>query len=307
VRTLEENQSQWGGTRDTVFFITWFGQCLLHVVVTSFGQGLHSIPLKWSNDQLWVPQFSSLAVFSCLRAISTSWSLSPLQCWSHEKHKSKGGKTTCTRLETQQTHAHKPRREHKTRRREFTTQTVLKSLTRWFECVVAKSRSLRMFGECLVFCSMRLWVPFIALRQLGAVGDQIGRQFLPSIGWHTRQSGAPPDMNSSCMVPDLLPYRAQPTIGPSVPLAHQTVRCDQLTVGAGHASPADCAADRWPRAPLAHRTVRWLLAATPLSFSRERRVRRRASLGTGQSGATQAGSGLAELSQIFSIFFWCFS
>jgi hypothetical protein len=24
-----------------------------HVVVTSFGQGLHSIPLKWSNDQLW--------------------------------------------------------------------------------------------------------------------------------------------------------------------------------------------------------------------------------------------------------------
>jgi hypothetical protein len=27
-------------------FIPWFGQCLLHVVVTSFGQGLHSIPLK---------------------------------------------------------------------------------------------------------------------------------------------------------------------------------------------------------------------------------------------------------------------
>jgi hypothetical protein len=27
-------------------FIPWFGQCLLHVVVTSFGQGLHSTPLK---------------------------------------------------------------------------------------------------------------------------------------------------------------------------------------------------------------------------------------------------------------------
>jgi hypothetical protein len=27
-------------------FIPWFGQCLLHVVVTFFGQGLHSIPLK---------------------------------------------------------------------------------------------------------------------------------------------------------------------------------------------------------------------------------------------------------------------
>jgi hypothetical protein len=99
---------------------------------------------------------------------------------------------------------------------------------------------------------MRLGVPFIAPRQLGAVGDPIGRQFLPSVGWHTGQSGVPPDMNSSCSVPDLLPYRAQPTVGPSVPLAHRTlsgahrtVQCDQLTVGAGHASPADCAADHW--------------------------------------------------------------
>jgi hypothetical protein len=36
------------------------------------------------------------------------------------------------------------------------------------------------------------------------------------------------------------------------------------------------------------------------AFSRERRVRRWASLGTGQSGAPQAGTGLAELSQNFS-------
>jgi hypothetical protein len=142
VRTLEENQSQWRGTRDTVIFIPWFGQCLLHVVVTSFGQGLHSIPLKWSNDQLWVPRFSSLAVFSRLQGISTSWSLSPLQCWSHEKHKSKGGKATHTRLETQQTHAHKTIREHKTRRREFTTQMVLKSLAPWSECVWWRSLSV---------------------------------------------------------------------------------------------------------------------------------------------------------------------
>jgi hypothetical protein len=27
-------------------FIPWFGQCLLHIVVTSFGQVLHSTPLK---------------------------------------------------------------------------------------------------------------------------------------------------------------------------------------------------------------------------------------------------------------------
>jgi hypothetical protein len=48
--------------------------------------------------------------------------------------------------------------------------------------------------------------------------------------------------------------------------APDTVRCAQPTVGARHASPADCAADCWPRAPLAHRTVQWILATSPFSF-----------------------------------------
>jgi hypothetical protein len=113
-----------------------------------------------------------------------------------------------------------------------------------------------MISEYLVYYSMRLGVPFIAPRKLGGVGDSIGKQFLPSVGWRTGQSGAPPDMNSSCLVLELLPYRAQQTVGPSVLLVHRTVRCDQLIVGADHASPADCTIDRWPRAPLAHRTVR---------------------------------------------------
>jgi hypothetical protein len=115
---------------------------------------------------------------------------------------------------------------------------------------------------------MRQGVPFIALRQLGAVGDPIGRQFLPSIGWRTEQSGLPPDMKTSSLVLDLLPYQAQPTVGTPVPLAHrtlsgahQTVRCDELTIGTGHASPTDCAADSWRRRLWltgqsgAHRTV----------------------------------------------------
>jgi hypothetical protein len=151
----------------------------------------------------------------------------------------------------------------KTRRREFTTQTELKSLTQQSKCVETESRCLKMFRECLVFCSMHLGVPFIAPKQLGAIGDPIGRQFLPSVGWHTGQSSAPPDMNSTCPVPDLLPFLVQSTVGPSVLLAHRTlsgahriVQCAQPTVGAGHASLADCAADRWVRAPLAHRAVR---------------------------------------------------
>jgi hypothetical protein len=121
---------------------------------------------------------------------------------------------------------------------------VLKSLTQRSECVVAKSRRLRMIKECLVYCSMCLGVPFIAPRQLGAVGDPIGRQFLPSVGWRTGQSGAPPDMNSVGPVPEILPYMAKPTVEPSVPLAHRTlssahrtVRCDQVTVGSATCRP----------------------------------------------------------------------
>jgi hypothetical protein len=47
--------------------------------------------------------------------------------------------------------------------------------------------------NALVCSSMRLGVPFIAPRQLGAVESNPGRQFLPSVAWRTRQSGAPPD------------------------------------------------------------------------------------------------------------------
>jgi hypothetical protein len=70
---------------------------------------------------------------------------------------------------------------------------------------------------------MRLGVPFIAPRQLGAVGIPFGRQFLPSVGWRTGQSGAPPDMNSPCPVPGVLPFLAKPTVELSVLLAHRTL------------------------------------------------------------------------------------
>jgi hypothetical protein len=80
----------------------------------------------------------------------------------------------------QHTHAHKPRLELETQHREFATQTELKSLTQSIKCVEAESGSLRMLREGLVVCSMHLGVP-IASRQLGAVGDQLGRLFLPYV------------------------------------------------------------------------------------------------------------------------------
>jgi hypothetical protein len=107
-----------------------------------------------------------------------------------------------------------------------------------------------MFLECLGVSSMRLAVPFIAPRQLGAVGGQQGRISLPSVGWRTGQSGAPPDSHCSCPVRDHLPILAQTTVADSWQLAHwtlsgahRTVRCPLPTVGAGHASLVDCATD----------------------------------------------------------------
>jgi hypothetical protein len=108
-----------------------------------------------------------------------------------------------------------------------------------------------MFLVSLGDSSMCLGVPFIALRQLGAVGGQQGRPSLPSVGWRTGQSGAPPDSHCRRSGADLLPILAQMTVASPGQLAHRTlsgahrtVRCPLSTVGVGHASPADCAADR---------------------------------------------------------------
>jgi hypothetical protein len=70
---------------------------------------------------------------------------------------------------------------------------------------------------------MRLGVPFIAPRQLRAVGGQLGRPNLPSVGWCTGQSGAPPDSHCSYPVRDLLPNLAYPTVAALGPLAHRTL------------------------------------------------------------------------------------
>jgi hypothetical protein len=99
---------------------------------------------------------------------------------------------------------------------------------------------------------MRLGIPFIAPRKLGAVESIPGRQFLPSVAWRTGQSGA-----------DLLPYLAKLTIGALGPLAHrtlsgahQTIRCPPSDRWLGHMSCAERAADRWLTGQSdAHRTV----------------------------------------------------
>jgi hypothetical protein len=121
---------------------------------------------------------------------------------------------------------------------EFTTRTELKSLTQSIKCTETECGRLRMLRVCLGDSSMRLGVPFIAPRQLGAVGGILGRLILPSVGWHTGQSGAPSDSHCSCPVRDLLPFLVHPTVVDSWQLvhrtlfgAHQTVWCPLPTVG----------------------------------------------------------------------------
>jgi hypothetical protein len=151
-----------------------------------------------------------------------------------------------------------------------------------------------MLKGCLVFSSMRLGVPFIALRQLGVVESIPGRQFLPSVAWCTGQSGA-----------DFFPSLVKPTVGGSEPLAHRTlsgahrtVRCPLLTVGSATrrariTRPTVGSADCWltgqsgapPNSPV-------IYSRTPLIASREQPVDRHrpgasdtVQCTTGQSGA----------------------
>jgi hypothetical protein len=132
----------------------------------------------------------------------------------------------------------------------FTTRTELKSLGMSIECAKMECGSLRMFRVCLVCSSMRLGDPFIAPRQLGAVESNPGRQFLPSVGWRTGQSGVPPNRHCSVSGADCFPKLVQPTIEYLEPLAHRTVRCPHQTVGSATchariARPTVGSADRW--------------------------------------------------------------
>jgi hypothetical protein len=151
-----------------------------------------------------------------------------------------------------------------TTRAHNTTQRVLYSNGALF--AITKNRMaeleswcLGILRECLVYSSMRLEVPFIAPRQLGAIESIPGRQFLPSVAWRTGQSGAPPDTVRCGFLSffgeaDRWRFRA---VG-----APDTVRCtpDSPVPPSDRwlcrASRADYVADRWPGRLLAHRTVR---------------------------------------------------
>ena len=163
---------------------------------------------------------------------------------------------------------------------------------------------------------MRLGVPFIAPRQLGAVENKSGRPSLPSVVGRTGQSGAHRTVSGARFL-SLYGEADRCRSGSRWRTGH--VRCTSdspvppSSRWPGHVSRADRAADRWPCRPLAHRTVR-CTPDSPVNYSRtstmnsrERPLRSRqpgapdtVRCTTGQSGAPDRNSLLAVHSQLFS-------
>jgi hypothetical protein len=147
---------------------------------------------------------------------------------------------------------------------EFTTRTELKSLIQSIKCAETECGRLRMLRVCLGDFSMRLGVPFIAPRQLGAVGDQQGSLRLPSVGWRTAQPGAPPDSHCRQSDADLLPILVQSTVAVLWQLAHGHCLVHTGQFGTSY-RPLERAMRRpriarpsvgSPDSPVPHRTVR---------------------------------------------------
>jgi hypothetical protein len=149
------------------------------------GRELHSTPLKWSNDQLEYHSFLLSLLFLVCEE-STHFGVSrPYNKDQSEMTRVREGSNThkSTAIRT-----HTAKTSSQMNSTKFTTRTELKSLRMSIECAKTECEWLRMIKVCFVFSSMRLGVPFIAPRQVGAVESNPGRQSLPSVGWHTGQA-----------------------------------------------------------------------------------------------------------------------
>jgi hypothetical protein len=107
---------------------------------------------------------------------------------------------------------------------ELQLKEVLKSQMQRTKCVIVESRHLRMFNGGLVRCPMRPRVPFVASRELGAIGAPFGRPLLPSICWRTGLSGAHWTVNST----QTRHNKESPDWLVSSSMGHRTIRCGAL-------------------------------------------------------------------------------
>jgi hypothetical protein len=144
---------------------------LLHVVASQWTRvALNSSQvIQWST---WIPQCSSFFTLSHLRGISTNGVSRPYNKDQSESTRVREGSNTHKSTEIR-THTAKTWAQMNSTK--FTTRMELKSLRKSTECVKTECEWLRMLKICLGNSSMCLGVPFIAPRQLGAVGGILGR------------------------------------------------------------------------------------------------------------------------------------
>jgi hypothetical protein len=201
------------------------------------GWELHSTPLKWSNELEYHGVLLSL-LFPVLEESPQLGVSRPYNKNQSESTRVREGstthKSTAIRTHTAKTWA-------QTNNIRFTTRMELKSLRMPIECAKTECEWSRMLRICLACSSMRLGVPFIAPRQLGAVDSNLGRLSLPSVGWCTGQSGAPPDTVRCWFLSysDAADRWGFGAVGAPDSLVLPSDRW------LGHASRADCATDRW--------------------------------------------------------------
>jgi hypothetical protein len=104
-------------------FLQWISQCLLHVVLTSFVQVLHSTPLKWSKDHIWVSHMSSLYQYPFTRNLHILESLTHCTV-DYNQNRNKDGSRNAHNSTTQQEHAHnKKGRAHESTRQSYNSRT----------------------------------------------------------------------------------------------------------------------------------------------------------------------------------------
>jgi hypothetical protein len=169
---------------------------------------------------------------------------------------------------------------------------------------------------------MRLGVPFIAPRHLGAVESILGRLILPSVDWRTGQSGVHRTLSG---VRFLSLTGAADRWQPESRWRTGHVRCTPdspvppSSRWLDHVSRADRAADHWPGRLLAHRTVR-CTPDNPVNYSRTSPVNSRerplrsiqsgaldtVRCTTGQSGTPRLSRFLAARAKTFPIGFFLF-
>jgi hypothetical protein len=213
-------------------------------------------PFQVIQYSTWIPQFLPYSSFTVCEESSQVGASHPYKVDHNTKHKSKGGKETHTRLESQQTHTQVKTWAHK---HDVGSLQLKRCSNLKHDDLIAWLRSLDVLA-CIVNawdsapCAYgSFYSPKTARSRWSSIWKVI-LAFCRVAHRTVRFTTGHEHCLSGARSPSFSGEANGSTFGPLG--APDTVRCDQVTVGSSHVSPVDRAADCWPRVSLAHRTVR---------------------------------------------------